>query len=140
MNRRKGFTLIELMIVILIVGILAAVLVPLMRSRVEKAKWTEGQTGAGTIATALRAYVAQYPPAPTGAITDPTLNGGLGLTQGDLYGKYFISTDYSLTSVQFTAGAVPELTYTIAVTARAGSGVSPRTVTLNHLGEWGNLP
>jgi prepilin-type N-terminal cleavage/methylation domain-containing protein len=140
MRRRKGFTLIELMIVILIVGILAAVLVPLMRSRVKKAKWSEGQTGAGTIATALRTYVAEYATEPTMGITDPTETGGLGLTEGDLYGKYFRSTDYTLTAVNFTEGAVPELTYTITVVSDGSRGVAARTVSLNQDGVWTGLP
>ena len=58
--KRKGFTLIELMIVILIVAILAAVAVPLLTAQIEKAKWAEAQAGCGTIATALKAYVAEY--------------------------------------------------------------------------------
>ena len=59
MKSRKGFTLIELMVVILIVGILAAVAIPLMRGRIDSAKWSEGKAIMGTIATALRAHIAE---------------------------------------------------------------------------------
>ena len=48
MLRKKGFTLIELLVVILIVSILAAVAIPIMRGRVDAAKWSEGKVMAGT--------------------------------------------------------------------------------------------
>jgi prepilin-type N-terminal cleavage/methylation domain-containing protein len=62
MEKRKGFTLIELMVVIFIVGILAAVAIPIMRGRIDAAKWSEGKAGAGSIRTAARAFCAEKGP------------------------------------------------------------------------------
>ncbi len=59
MLQRKGFTLVELMVVVLIVGILAAVSIPLLSGRIDSSKWSEGNAGAGTIRTAVRAYYAE---------------------------------------------------------------------------------
>ncbi|MGB2806252.1 MAG: prepilin-type N-terminal cleavage/methylation domain-containing protein, partial [Sedimentisphaerales bacterium] len=60
MEKRKGFTLIELMVVIFIVGILAAVAIPIMRGRIDSAKWSEGRAAAGSIRTAARAFCAEH--------------------------------------------------------------------------------
>ena len=59
MRNRKAFTMVELMVVVMIVGILAAVAVPMMTGRVDAAKWSEGKAAMGTIASALRAYAAE---------------------------------------------------------------------------------
>ena len=59
MKNTKGFTLIELMIVIVIVAILASVVTPMLRSRVDRAKWSEAMAGCSSIATAYKAYCAE---------------------------------------------------------------------------------
>lgn len=130
MESRKGFTLIELMVVILIVGILAAVAIPIMRGRVDAAKWSEGRSGMGTIATALRAYAAEqaadgtYPPS---SLAD------LGFIASDLHGTYFVIGDYSIPAASFTAGADPELTYTIRCDK---ASLSPTRFELDETGTW----
>ena len=53
---KKGFTLVELVIVIIIVGILSVISVPVYRGYVEKAMLTEGKTLAGAIGRAQLAY------------------------------------------------------------------------------------
>lgn len=113
---RKAFTLIELMVVILIVAILAAVLAPMLSGRINEAKWTEGKAGAGTIATALRAYWAEHGAAPA-TIADA------GIDTGDLDGKYFTTTSYVISDVSEAAGG--EIYYTITVTPDAGKDGSP---------------
>jgi type IV pilus assembly protein PilA len=90
MLSRKGFTLIELMVVILIVAILAAVAIPILRGRIDAAKWSEGKAGAGTVSVGLRAYIAEG--------RDP--NGlqypsEIGFADGDLEGTYFTDESYS---------------------------------------------
>ena len=135
MKGRKGFTLIELMVVILIVGILAAVAIPIMRGRVDSAKWSEGKAGAGTIATALRAYAAERGATGTYGVALPTL-ATLGFIASDLHGTYFTIANYSVETSAFTAGNDPELTFTIAVT-NTGTGItSPTKVTLKETGVW----
>ena len=53
MNAQKGFTLIELMIVVAIIGILAAIAIPAYQDYTKRAKVTEGLSLAGSAKTAV---------------------------------------------------------------------------------------
>jgi prepilin-type N-terminal cleavage/methylation domain-containing protein len=97
--RRRAFTLVELMIVVVIVAILAMVAIPLYQGNVMAAQMSEGIAGCGTIRTALRVYAASH------GGNYPTLAGvdgsGLGVINVDvnsLDGKYFANADYLVTS------------------------------------------
>jgi len=58
-NNQKGFTLIELMIVVAIIGILAAIAIPNYLNYQLKAKTAEAKTNLGGIKTALESYRAE---------------------------------------------------------------------------------
>ena len=132
MCKRKGFTLVELMVVILIVAILAAIAIPIMRGRIDAAKWSEGKAIMGTIATAIRAYVAEknLPMTNFDAMTADVL----GFLPNDLTGTYFReSTLFSWTG-QYDV-ETNDLQFLIS--ADAGTGISqPARVTLDHTGAW----
>ena len=107
-RERKGFTLIELMVVILIVGILAAVAVPILRGRIEQAKWSEGAASAGAIKTAIRAYYAEDPilcAAMAGQLVSAN-EVTLGFQANDLTGRYFTSANFTITTIDGAGNAV----------------------------------
>lgn len=99
-KNQAGFTLVELMIVIVIVGILAAVAVPIYQGNVKKAKMTECDAALGTIRTALRVYYAENGNYPTFAAANAdTLSD---ISADDLTGKYFVAGNYTLVSAAST--------------------------------------
>jgi general secretion pathway protein G len=56
LKKRRGFTLIEIMVVVVIMGMLAAIVVPNVMSRVEEARRTTTRTQIESFATALDMY------------------------------------------------------------------------------------
>ena len=58
MNHKKGFTLIELAIVIVIAAILSAVAVPIYQGYVKDSKWSEANMSIGSFVSGMRVYYA----------------------------------------------------------------------------------
>jgi len=135
MESRKGFTLIELMVVILIVGILASVAIPMLRGRIDAAKWSEGKAMIGSIATAIRSYQAEK--GPDGAA--PTVLGigatGLGFAAGDLTGTYFGDADFTFAVTSMDPLAY-EVTCTAGVSLDPDAPTSPASYKLDQTGLW----
>jgi prepilin-type N-terminal cleavage/methylation domain-containing protein len=135
-RNNKGFTLVELMVVAIIVAILAAVAIPLMSANKRRAIATEAEAGCGSIRTAMRIHYAEFAayPASTANVTNL-----VGIGSGDLDGTYFSEGDYSIANPGVSGGGslydinATGTGDTAAPKAAAALGIS---VTLNSDGEW----
>jgi prepilin-type N-terminal cleavage/methylation domain-containing protein len=128
-SESKGFTLIELMVVILIVAVLAAASVPLMRGKIDRSKWSEANATAGSIRTAVKVYFIETGDTVTGNLSDAAVLQALNMQTADLTGTYFGPADYVIDSV--SADGVAAVTITGSKT-NAPSG----SMTLAADGTW----
>jgi type IV pilus assembly protein PilA len=84
---QKGFTLIELMIVVAIIGILAAIAIPAYQDYTIRAQVTEGINLIDGVKVAVADFYTQTGAFPVVDITQPPSAGGLGFTK-PATGKY----------------------------------------------------
>ncbi|NQT02540.1 MAG: prepilin-type N-terminal cleavage/methylation domain-containing protein [Planctomycetes bacterium] len=134
MKSGKGFTLIELMMVILIVAILASVATPIIRGRIGAAKWTEGKAIMGSIACALRTHIAQEG---SGFTPTPTL-AQLGYLPTGFHCTYFSSGESGEGNFSWVINDNDPIDF--LVTGVAPPGINPYMITLNHAGEYTENP
>lgn len=116
---QKGFTLIELMIVVAIIGILAAIAIPAYQDYTIRGQVSEGLTLAAAAKTSISEYFASTGQAPANRIL-----AGLGATDtpADTQGNY-------VSSLAVVNGVIT-VTYSSAAPQRANNAITGLTLTL----------
>jgi type IV pilus assembly protein PilA len=97
---QKGFTLIELMIVVAIIGILAAIAIPAYQDYTIRAQVTEGLNLASAVKASVAEYYAQNGAWPVGLVGAAPALGYTALPVG----KYVASVDVATGTITITYG------------------------------------
>lgn len=106
-SMQKGFTLIELMIVVAIIGILAAVALPAYQDYTIRAKVTEGLSLASSYKTAIADTFASRGPAGIVACTDAASCQAIGVT--------YLENNRNVSSIRSAATGVITIAYSTDV-------------------------
>ena len=129
LHARRGFTLVELVIVLLVIGVLATMIVPNYRQSVIRAEGAQVATRVEAINVALKEYEADHDSIPTGTGPAGSAPSWLApyLTANHFQGPAGITFQYAHSGLSvpptlvIAAGAVDERMILLAAAASLGS-------------------
>ena len=98
MSRQRGFTIIEIMIVVVIIGVLAAIAIPMFARQMTSSKASEGHLHLNMLAKNAKVYYQANTTFPQGTATP--LPGADGTAcDGSAKPKFILSSEWSADSV-----------------------------------------
>ena len=141
-NKQCGFTLIELMIVVVIVSVLVAIGVPSYQNYVMRSKRSVAKTALLDVASKLETFRMDNK-GYTADVTDLNIPGGANVANfsvddnNRMFGDAIVGTIYTITVTNPSATQ-----YTLSAAARGSQAgdADCQTMTINHLGTKTSAP